>query len=119
MKYTDTWFGRRPMNIYASGICFGRNHWMKQSVTVFTGKLVSMNRRNPDGSYDVLGAEQWKLTPGFTVGSRNKGALQRSLAEYAARIADDGATVIRHTKNTLYAVYKNEKLVIEISQTCK
>lgn len=67
-----------------------------------------MNKKNPDGSIDVLGAEEWVLRPGLIVGNKSKKGLQRSLAEHADVLRAAGATIVKQTKNSLVARYGNE-----------
>ena len=81
--------------------------------------LLPMDRKNPDGSIDVLGAEVEHLHPGLVMGGYGREGLQRSLREFAEQVAAAGATIVRQTKNTLVARYQRETMKIEISTSRK
>ncbi len=115
MQYNDTWFGQQPMSIYGGGFHNGRPYFLHRNVIIPTGEMVPMHRKDPDGSIAVLGARQIVLNPGFITGSRDKKALQRSLARYANELAEKGATIVRLTPNTLTARHERETLKVEIS----
>ena len=119
MTYSDTWFGKQPMTLYSSCPLFGRRYWMHQTVEVMTGRLLPMNRKNADGSIDVLGVEVERLHPGLVTGCFGAKGLQRSLREFAEQVAAAGATIVKQTKNTLVARYKRETMKVEISTSRK
>lgn len=119
MNYSETWFGQHPISIHACGGFYnGRTYWLHQTVEIFTGNIVSMYRKNPDGSSDVLGAEFLRLRPGFITGSRNRENLQRSIEDHATVLSKAGALIVKQTKNTLVALYGKERLKMVIS-ACK
>lgn len=119
MNYSETWFGKQPMTHYSSRPWDGRHYWMHKMVEVMTGRLLPMDRKNPDGSIDVLGAEVEHLHPGLVMGCYGREGLQRSLREFAEQVAAAGATIVRQTKNTLVARYQRETMKIEISTSRK
>jgi hypothetical protein len=96
------------------GTAFGRIHWVHHYVEVLTG-FTPMNRKNDDGSIDVLGVSTTKISSGLSFGGYNRAAMQKSLAEHARKLEDAGAKIIKHTKNRLVARYKNETGVYVIS----
>jgi len=118
MTYSETWFGKQPMIHHASRPWDGRQYWMHMMVKV-PGKLVPMHHKNPDGSIDVLGVEIQHLTPGLVMGCHGCKGLQRTLREFAEQVSNAGATIVKQTKNTLVARYKNETMKIEISTSRK
>ena len=113
MRYEDTWFNKHPMTMYG-GTAFGRILWVHHYVEVLTG-FTPMNRKNDDGSIDVLGVPVVKIGSGLSYGGYNRTAMQKSLAEHAKKLEDAGAKIIKHTKNRIVARYKNETGVYVIS----
>lgn len=113
MKYEDTWFNKHPMTMYG-GTAFGRILWVHHYVEVLTG-FTPMNRKNDDGSIDVLGVATTKIGSGLSYGGYNRTAMQKSLAVHANVLEAAGAKVIKHTKNRLVARYGNETGVYVIS----
>lgn len=101
------------MTMYG-GTAFGRILWVHHYVEVLTG-FTPMNRKNDDGSIDVLGVSTTKISSGLSYGGYNRTAMQKSLAEHARKLEDAGAKIIKHTKNRLVARYKNETGVYVIS----
>lgn len=114
MRYEDTWFNKHPMTMYGSSP-FGRLLWIHHYVGIIGNSFTFMNRKNDDGSIDVLGVPVVKIGGGLSYGGYNKAAMQKSLAEHAKKLEDDGAKIIKHTKNRLVARYKNETGVYVIS----
>lgn len=113
MRYEDTWFNKHPMTMYG-GPAFGRIQWVHHYVEVLTG-FSPMNRKNEDGSIDVLGVSTTKISSGLSYGGYNRTAMQKSLAVHANVLEAAGAKVIKHTKNRLVARYGNETGVYVIS----
>ena len=101
------------MTMYG-GTAFGRILWVHHYVEVLTG-FTPMNRKNDDGSIDVLGVTTTKIGNGLSYGGYNRTAMQKSLAEHARKLEDAGAKIIKQTKNRLVARYKNETAVYVIS----
>lgn len=114
MRYEDTWFNKHPMTM-RGGMAFGRILWVYHYVEVIGSGFTPMNRKNDDGSIDVLGVPVTKIGSGLSYGGYNRTAMQKSLAEHARKIEDAGAKIIKHTKNRLVARYKNETGVYVIS----
>ena len=114
MRYEDTWFNKHPMTMYGSSP-FGRLLWIHHYVDVVGNSFTFMNRKNDDGSIDVLGVPVTKIVSGLSYGGYNRTAMQKSLAEHAKKLEDAGAKIIKHTKNRLVARYKNETGVYVIS----
>ena len=98
-----------------SGPSFGRISWMHHYVDVVDGTFVQMSRKNTDGSIDVLGIPVTRLNNGLSFGGYNRKAMQRSLSEYAEKLTDAGAKIIKRTRNKLVARYGNETAVYEIT----
>lgn len=96
------------------GPAFGRIQWVHHYVEVLTG-FSPMNRKNEDGSIDVLGVSTTKISSGLSYGGYNRTAMQKSLAVHANVLEAAGAKVIKHTKNRLVARYGNETGVYVIS----
>jgi hypothetical protein len=117
-NFYDTWFGKRHLVIRASG-CerTKRTYWMNESVEMFTGNLVPMHKKNPDGSIDILGAEIITLRPGMRIGSYDREGLQKSLVAHAEYLKSEGARIVKKTKNILIARYKNETAKYVISRS--
>lgn len=113
MRYEDTWFNKHPMTMYGRP-AFGRIQWVHHYVEVMDGGFTPMNRKNCDGSIDVLGVPITRVS-GYSFGSYNRLAMQRSLAEHATKLEAAGAKIIKQTKNKLVARYKNETGVYVIS----
>ena len=97
------------------GAPFGRVIWMYHYVETIDGGLTPMNRKNNDGSIDVLGVPITRMGSGLTFGGYNRAAMQRSLAEHATKLVDAGAKIIKQTKNRLVARYGRETGVYVIS----
>lgn len=116
MRYYETWFGNHPMMYCSGGKRAPRQYWMHMTLEVFTGQLVPMHRKNPDGSIDVLGAQIERMG-GAVVGTKYREGLQLSLVRYAERIEELGAKVIYRSKNKLKARYKAETITFEIKPT--
>ena len=114
MRYEDTWFNKHPMTMYGSS-AFGKLLWVHHYVEVMGSGFTPMNRKNDDGSIDVLGVATTKISSGLSYGGYNRTAMQKSLAEHARKLEDAGAKIIKHTKNRLVARYKNETGVYVIS----
>lgn len=114
MRYEDTWFNKHPMTMYG-GPAFGRIQWVHHYVEVLDNGFTPMNRKNEDGSIDVLGVPITWVGNELSYGGYNKAAMQKSLAEHAKKLEDAGAKIIKHTKNRLVARYKNETGVYVIS----
>lgn len=114
MRYEDTWFSKHPMTMYG-GPAFGRILWVHHYVEVIGSGFTPMNRKNDDGSIDVLGVATTKIVSGLSYGGHNRVAMQKSLAVHANILEAAGAKVIKHTKNRLVARYKNETGVYVIS----
>lgn len=57
MRYEDTWFNKHSMTMYGGGADFGRILWAHNYVEVMDGGFTPMNRKNIDGSIDVLGLQ--------------------------------------------------------------
>lgn len=114
MRYEDTWFSKHSMTMYG-GAPFGRVIWMYHYVETIDGGLTPMNRKNNDGSIDVLGVPITRMGSGLTFGGYNRAAMQRSLAEHATKLVDAGAKIIKQTKNRLVARYGRETGVYVIS----
>jgi hypothetical protein len=74
-----------------------------------------MNRKNDDGSIDVLGVTTTKIGSGLSFGGYNRTAMQKSIAIHANILEAAGAKIIKHTKNRIVARYKNETGVYVIS----
>lgn len=113
MRYEDTWFNKHPMTM-RGGMASGRISWVHHYVEVLTG-FTPMNRKNDDGSIDVLGVTTTKISSGLSYGGYNREAMQKSLAVHANVLEAAGAKIIKHTKNRLVARYKNETGVYVIS----
>lgn len=114
MEYWQTWFNKHPMTM-RGGMAFGRILWVHHYVEVIGSGFTPMNRKNDDGSIDVLGVTTTKISSGLSYGGHNRTAMQKSLAEHARKLEDAGAKIIKHTKNRLVARYKNETGVYVIS----
>lgn len=114
MRYEDTWFNKHHMTMYGSSP-FGKLLWVHNYVEVIGSGFTPMNRKNDDGSIDVLGVSVTKISSGLSFGGYNRTAMQKSLAEHARKLEDAGAKIIKHTKNRLVARYKNETGVYVIS----
>lgn len=114
MEYWQTWFNKHPMMMYG-GPAFGRIQWVHHYVEVIGSGFTPMNRKNEDGSIDVLGVPVVKIGSGLSYGGYNRAAMQKSLAEHAKKLEDAGAKVIKHTKNRLVARYGKETGVYVIS----
>ena len=97
------------------GPAFGRIQWVHHYVEVLDNGFTPMNRKNEDGSIDVLGVPITWVGNESSYGGYNKAAMQKSLAEHAKKLEDAGAKIIKHTKNRLVARYKNETGVYVIS----
>lgn len=114
MRYEDTWFNKHPMTMYG-GTAFGRILWVHHYVEVIGSGFTPMNRKNEDGSIDVLGVPITRMSSGLSFGGYNKAAMQKSIAIHANILEAAGAKIIKHTKNRLVARYKNETGVYVIS----
>lgn len=114
MEYNDTWFAKHPMTYHGCS-SIGRRHWMYHFVDVFTGGFTPMNRVNDDGSIDVLGANIVRMSSGMTLGTFDREAMQHSLAEYAKKLKEAGATIVKQTRNTLVARHGRETAYFFIS----
>lgn len=113
MEYYDTWFGKNGIVIYGGGNYCDRQYRMHIKIDVFTGKFSPMHQKNEDGSISILGAEVLSFSsPVF--GSHYRDGMQKSIVKYAERIEELGAKIVKRTKNTLRAKYKNESLTIVI-----
>lgn len=114
MRYEDTWFNKHPMTMYG-GPAFGRIQWVHHYVEVLDNGFTPMNRKNEDGSIDLLGMSITKISSGLSFGGYNKAAMQKSLAENAKKLEAAGAKIVKHTKNRLVARYGKETGVYVIS----
>ena len=81
MRYEDTWFNKHPMTIYGSSP-FGRLLWIHHYIEIIGNNFAFMNRKNEDGSIDVLGVPVTKIGSGLSYGGYNRTAMQKSLAEH-------------------------------------
>lgn len=113
MNYENTFFGKLPMTMY--GACgFGKTYWLHSYVKV-GGGFFFMNEKNKDGSIDVIGYRQTALVNPISFGSSRKDLLQKSIKEHAEKLAKEGASIVRQTRNVLVARWKNEEAVYKIS----
>lgn len=94
---------------------FGRLLWIHHYVEIIGNNFAFMNRKNEDGSIDVLGVATTKIGSGLSYGGYNRTAMQKSLAVHANILEAAGAKVIKHTKNRLVVRYGNETGVYVIS----
>lgn len=107
MNYSDTWFARQPMAMYASW-GNGRQLWLHSYVDVMTDGLQPMHRKNPDGSIDVLSVQVQRVSSELSMGSYSREKIQRSLANHAEKLKAAGATIVKQTKNQLVARHGRE-----------
>lgn len=114
MEYYQTWFNKHPMTMYG-GTAFGRILWVHHYVEIIGNSFTFMNRKNDDGSIDVLGVPIVKIGSGLSYGGYNRTAMQKSLAEHAKKLEDAGAKIIKQTKNRLVARYGRETGVYVVS----
>ena len=112
MEYQNTWFSKQPMTHYGCAF-YNRTYWMHHYVNIIGG-LAPMNRKNSDGSIDVLGVEITRVSSGISFGGALK-SQQKSLAEHAEKLKAAGATIVKQTKNRLVARHGNEEAVYAIS----
>ncbi len=115
MTYSNTWFGKQTFTMKGGRVFEGRIYWIHSCVEVFTGNLVPMNHKNPDGSISVLGAENLFITKEFSFGSHDKKRMQKDLEEHAEKLKEAGAKIIKKTKNILVARHGNETALWEIT----
>ena len=113
MNYYETFFGKIPFIMHSGGFHSGKHFWLHSYVKI-QGGLVPMNKKNPDGSYSVLGVE-FTIVPNISFGNKNKAQMQNSLQLHADKLREMGIEIVKQTKNTLIARNGKETAVYSIS----